>query len=499
MAESTHPVAPPEGDADFVWTRAKVIILTVLCLAQFLEAIDVTVVNVALPTIKNDLGFTQADLQWVVNAYTVLFGGFMLLGGRAGDLLGHRRVFIAGVALFTLASLGSGLAQSGGLLIAMRGVQGLAAAFIGPLTLAMIATSFPEGKARNRAVGTWGAVAGVSGVVGLLLGGLLTDGPGWRWVFFINVPVGVAMLACWKFLTKSERARGSKRFDAIGAVAVTAGVGLLAYGIVQTDRHPWGSARTILLLAAAAALLVYFVIHEAFVAAQPLVPLSLFRNRAVTGANLVMALSNAGLYTTSLLATLYMQQVLHYSPLKTGLAFLPMTLSMLAFAGLGPALVPRIGIRFTMAIGLVVGSAGLLLFSRVSPDGSFLGDLLAPSLLLGSGAALMLIPITIAAEHGVPAERHGIAAGMINVTRLTGGSLGIAVLATLATERTNHLLGGHQPAASALTSGLRLGFAIGAGLMLAAAVVTVAIFRNEGRKPKERADQVPAAALAVEE
>jgi EmrB/QacA subfamily drug resistance transporter len=477
-----QPTAPPAPPPAFRWTRAYVVTLTVVCFAQLLEAIDITVVNVALPTIRTDLHFSAAGLQWVVNAYTVLFGGFLLLGGRAGDLLGRRRVFLAGVTVFTLASLASGLAQNAGTLVATRAAQGLAAGFVAPMTLAILTAAFPEGRPRNRALGIWGATTGVSASLGLLVGGLIVTGPGWRWIFYVNIPVGALMLlAGWRYLAADRPERRYRHFDTAGAVTVTAGLILLAYGVVQTDTHPWGSARTLLLLAAAVALLGYFVAHEAWVAAEPLVPFSLFANRAVAGANVMSALQGAGTLAVFYFTTLYMQEVLHFSALKTGLAYLPLTGTLVVLSGLGPVLVPRIGIRYTLALGFGPAAVGLGLFARVSAHGTLLRDIVVPSVVLAAGLALTFVPVTIGAVTGVPPARAGLASGMVNVTRTVGGALGLAVIATVATRRGNHLAHtGHAPA-DALTGGFRLGFAICAGLMAVSAITALLLFRREGR------------------
>jgi EmrB/QacA subfamily drug resistance transporter len=498
--QPSAPPAPPAPPPAFRWTRVHVVTLTVVCFAQLLEAIDITVVNVALPTIRTDLHFSAAGLQWVVNAYTVLFGGFLLLGGRAGDLLGRRRVFLAGVAAFTLASLASGLATNAGTLVATRAAQGLAAGFVAPMTLAILTAAFPEGRPRNRALGVWGATAGISASLGLLVGGLIVSGPGWRWIFFVNIPIGALMLlAGWRYVADDRAAarpeRRYRHFDTAGAVTVTAGLILLAYGVVQTDTHPWGSARTLLLLAAAAALLGYFVVREAWAADEPLVPFSLFANRAVTGANVMSALQGAGTLAVFYFTTLYMQEVLHFSALKTGLAYLPLTGTLVVLSGLGPVLVPRIGIRYTLALGFGVAAVGLGLFARVSAHGTLVPDIVVPSVVLAAGLALTFVPITIGAVTGVSPARAGLASGMVNVTRTVGGALGLAVIATVATRRGTHLAHtGHAPG-DALTGGFRLGFAICAVLMAVSALTAILLFRREGRGAPVNLTELAAAGL----
>ncbi|HEV2343271.1 MAG TPA: MFS transporter [Actinocrinis sp.] len=474
-----------ETGTEFVWTRKDVIVLVVLCLAPLLEYIDITVVNVALPTIRTDLGFALPDLQWVVNGYMVTYGGFFLLAGRTGDLLGRRRVLMTGVAVFTLASLLSGLSTSPGLLITARAVQGTAAAFVVPLTLAMIASSFPEGKARNLAVTAWGSVAAISSALGLLIGGPLVSGPGWRWIFFVNIPVGVVVVAAsWRYLRTDPPAQRRRKFDAVAAVTSTAGLSLLIYALVQTSTHAWGSGRTIGLLAVAAVLLGYFVVHENAVARDPLLPFSLFRNRAVSGANAASAMSGAALVSVFYFVTLYEQQVLHYSALKTGLAYLPLTGMFMVLAGAGPVLIPKIGIRYVTAIGALVAGVGVALLTRVSPNGTLGGTVILPTMVFGAGLAIFYIPMTIAAVYKVDSARTGVASALVNVTRTVGGAIGLAIVSTAVTSRVTHLAGTGHSSADALSGGFRLAFAITAGLLGATAVIAIVLFRNEGRGEK---------------
>ncbi|MEU9478109.1 DHA2 family efflux MFS transporter permease subunit [Streptomyces sp. NPDC048191] len=481
--QTPGPEAAGESTSDFEWTRKHTITLTVLCLAAFLDAIDITVVNVALPAIKSGLGFSQASLAWVVNAYLILFGGFLLLGGRVGDLLGRRRVFLWGVSAFTLASLGSGLAQNAATLTVTRGLQGLAGAFVAPMTLAILNGVFPEGKPRDKAFGIWGGITGVAGSVGLILGGLLGGGPSWRWLFYINIPIGVFMvIAALRFIPDDRARRVTDRtFDLVGAVTGTGGISLLCYAIAQVDQHPWGSGRTVSLLIGAALVLAYFVVHEARIASQPLVPLSLFANRSVLGANVVSALCGCAMFATFYLATLYQQQVLHFSALKTGLGFIPLTVLLLCAAPVGPKLVAKFGMRAVIAAGAVISAAGLGLFARISEHGSLLTDIILPSVVLSVGFGILFIPMTMAALNGVPEERSGVASAMVNMTRFVGGSVGLAVISTLATTRTDHLLEEGHPALESLNSGLQVGFAIAAGLMVLTMLAAVALFRGDGK------------------
>jgi EmrB/QacA subfamily drug resistance transporter len=465
----------------FRWTRRHGLTLAVLCLAALLDTIDVTVVNVAMPTIRTALHFSEGGLAWMVNAYMVPFGGFLLFGGRAGDLLGRRRVLTAGTLVFTLASLGSALAPSAAVMVTTRALEGLAAAFVVPMTLAMLSSVFPAGPARNRAFAIWGGVSAAAGTLGLIVGGLLVSAAGWRWIFFINLPVGLFVLvAAWRLLP-GDRGPGlgsGGRFDLTGAVAVTAGSSLLAYAVVQTGSHPWGSARTIALLAGAAVLLGYFVLHERFVAAAPLMPTALWRNRSVTGANVSSALLSSAVFALFYSTTLYMQQVLGYSALRTGLAYLPLGLSILIAAGLAPLLVTRIGVRLTAAGGAVFALAGLLLFARIPAHGQLLADILVPSVLVGLGGGLILLATTIAAMSGVPAEDHGVASALLNVSRQLGGALGLAAISTVATSVAARSAG---PLPVALTDGFRMGFAVSAGLVGLAFVVVLVLLRDDGR------------------
>src|SRR5580658_2474301 len=466
----------------FTWTRRHALTLAVLCLAALLDTIDATVVNVAMPTIRNALHFSEGGLAWMVNAYMVPFGGFLLFGGRAGDLLGRRRVLLAGTGLFTLASLGSALAPGAGVMITTRAVEGLAAAFVVPMTLAMLSSVFPAGPARNRAFAIWAGVSAAGGTLGLIAGGLLVSAAGWRWIFLINIPLGLFVLAVATRLLPADRgARGVRsggRFDLIGAVSVTGGSSLLAYAVVQTGSHPWGSARTVALLAGAAVLLGYFVLHERFRAASPLMPMALWRSRSVTGANVSSALLSGAVFAMFYSTTLYMQQVLGYSALRTGLAYLPLGLSILIAAGLATALVSRIGVRLTAAAGALLSLAGLLLFARIPVHGQLLADIEIPSVVVGLGGGLILLATTIAAMSGVAAEHHGVASALLNVSRQLGGALGLAAISTVVVAVAARSAG---PQPVALTAGFRAGFAVSAALVGLALVTALALLRDDGR------------------
>ncbi|CAJ59293.1 MULTISPECIES: MFS transporter [Frankia] len=487
-------------DDAFVWTNRHTVALLVLCLAQLLEALDMTVVNVALPAVRDDLGFSAGNLAWVVNAYTVLFGGFLLLGGRAGDLLGRRRVFLTGMLAFTVASLGAGLSQGETSLISARAVQGLAAGFVSPMTLAMIASIFPQGPPRNRALGVWGTTSALSASLGLILGGVLVDGPGWRWIFFINLPVAAVLLvSALRVLPPDRPTHRHQRFDAVGAVASTIGASLLAYTVIQTDAHGWGSARTISLFALTVVVIAYFIVHETKISKEPLVPFSLFRIRSLSAANTVQALTSAAMFALFFFTSLYMQNVLHYSSLKTGLAYLPLTATLVIFAGIVPPLIPKLGVRWVLVAGATVSAVGLALFSRITPERGLVSGIILPSLVVSFGFSLMWIPMTIAAVSGVPGHQNGIAAAMLNVSRTLGGALGLAFISTFATRHTASLLARHDPPRleHALSDGYRLGFLISAALMVATAVTALTLFRNEGRG--EKVDTAQLAAVGIEE
>ncbi|WP_327582356.1 MFS transporter [Nonomuraea sp. NBC_00507] len=461
---------------EFVWTRRHVWSLGVLCLAQVLDSVDVTIVNVALPAIQNDLGFSAAALSWVINAYMVVFGGFLLLGGRLGDLYGHRRVLLGGVALFTAASAAAGFAQSEWALVAARAVQGMGAAFIAPMTLALIALIFPEGPPRNRAFAVWGAATGAASTVGLIAGGLFADGPGWRWIFFVNLPVGLLLLVAGRLLGDGEQpARTSRGFDLLGALTSTAGVGLLAYAVLQTDVNGWSSPRTLVLLGVAAALLAWFVLQEARIAREPLVALRLFGNRSLLGANIIQALRGAAMFAVFYFATLYMQRVLGYSALVTGLAYVPLTVILIAASALGPRLVRRFGTRLVIAGAALVTALGLALFTRLSPDGTLLADVMPPLLVVGLGLGVIVVPLTTAALTGVPPSSSGVASSLLNVSAQLGGALGLAVLSAVAVGASAD---GPVGSATALVAGYRLGFGVAAGLMAVVVVIALVVLHN---------------------
>ena len=453
--------------------------LLLACLAQFMVILDVSVVNVALPAIRGALRFSEQDLQWVVNAYTVTFAGFLLLGGRAADLLGQRRVFVSGLVLFSVASLAGGFADTQPLLIAARAVQGLGGAIVAPASLAILTTTFEEGPARNRAVGIWGAMGGAGGAAGVLPGSVLADPSRWRWVLFLHVPIGLTAAVLAQHYIAAGRARErTGGFDLAGAITATLGLSVLVLGIVRTDVAGWGSLSTLALLAGGVVLLAMFVVIEGRIARSPLMPLRIYGSRTLSAANLVVLLVGAAVFAMWFFLSLYLQQVLGYSPLKAGFAFLPMTLCIVAGSTLASRAVTRVGPKPMLVAGMTAEAVGLILFSHISPNGSYLGEVLVPSLLVAIGVGLAFVPVTIAAVAGVAPSEAGLASGLVNTSRLVGGALGLAVLAALATSRTDSELhhasaSGVQAAHAALTSGFTLAFAIAAAFAAAGALVAL--------------------------
>lgn len=480
--------------------RRRWLALLVLCLGDLMIVLDTTIVNVALPSIRDDLGFTETSLAWVVNAYLLTFGGFLLLGGRLGDLFGHRRLFLAGIALFTAASLACGLAGSQEFLVAARAVQGLGGAVVSAVALSLIMTLFTEPGDRAKAMGTFGFVASGGGSVGVLLGGILTNGFDWHWIFLVNLPVGVVVVALSLVLLPSGgRRAGAGRLDVAGAVTVTASLMLAIYAIVNGNEEGWTSGQTAGLLAAAAALLAIFIAIEARVR-SPLMPLGLFRGRSVATANTVGVLWSAAMFAWFFLSALYLQLVLGYSPLEVGLAFLPATLIMGALSlGLSARLVMRFGIRPPLATGLLLATGGLALFARASVDGTFAVDVLPGMVLLGLGAGISFNPLLLAAMSGVEQSESGLASGVVNTSFMMGGALGLAILASLAASHTDGLLASGDAPLAALTGGYHAAFLIGAVFAVAAAVLSAVLLPTRRPAPMGEGDEmagVPATAEA---
>ncbi len=408
------------------------LVLVLVCMAQFMVILDATIVNVALPSIQADLDMSDADLQWIVNAYTLVFGGFLLLGGRAGDLVGRKRIFLVGVVVFTVASLLNGLAPSSEVLIVCRGLQGLGAALVAPAALSIITTTFAEGAERAKAMSVWAAIAVGGGAVGLLLGGILVEAFSWPWIFFVNIPVGIAVfVAALRFVPESKDERAHKSFDLAGAVTVTAGLVILVYAIVKAQEKGWASAHTLVVGGIALALLIAFVFIERR-SIEPLVRLSIFRVRTVRAANVAMFFVAAGLFAMFFFNTLYLQRVLGYSALEAGLAFLPFTVGIIIGAGLSQGLVARVGARELPLIGMTMAIVGMLLFIRLQPDGSYVTDLLPGIMLASIGMGLVFVPITLIATSGIPDSDAGLASGLFNTSQQIGGAVGLAILSTLA-------------------------------------------------------------------
>ena len=460
------------------------LVLVLVCLAQFMVILDATIVNVALPSIQTDLGMSESGLQWVVNAYALLFGGFLLLGGRAGDLIGRKRVFLAGLVLFTVASLLCGFANGETWLIVARGAQGLGAALVSPAALSIITTTFREGPERAKALGVWAAIAVGGGAVGLLLGGILVETLSWPWIFFVNVPVGIAtFFLSLRFVPESKDEHAHKSFDLAGATAVTGGLIALVYGIVRSAESGWGSGEVLGILAVAVVLLGAFVLIEQR-SVEPLVRLSIFSVKTVRGANVAMFVVAAGLFAMFFFNTLYVQRVLGYSPLEAGLAFLPFTLGIIIGAGLAQPLLPRLGPREVPVIGSLIAAAGLLLFLRLSPDSTYLADLLPGIMLASIGMGLVFVPVTLIATSGVPVDDAGLASGLFNTAQQIGGALGLALLTTLATNRTEDELSslGREPTqadtAEALVSGFHVTWLASAILVASGGLLLLLLLRR---------------------
>jgi EmrB/QacA subfamily drug resistance transporter len=455
-------------------------LLLLVCLAQFMVILDVSIVNVALPAIQNGLGFSTAGLQWVVNAYTLTFAGFLLLGGRASDLLGRRRVFMAGTALFTAASLVCAIATSPAILLGARAIQGIGGAVISASSLAIITTSFEEGASRNRALGVWGALGGLGATSGVLLGGILTQGLGWPAIFVINVPIGIAVIVFGgRLIPEGRSALEHRHFDLSGALLVTAGMVAVVYGIVRSDVLSWGSVGVLGPIAVGALFLGAFGLVEGRFAKAPLMPLGIFRLRPLRSANAVILLLYSAIFAMWFFVSIYMQQDLHHDAIETGLAFLPMTLSVALAATLAPRLVRRVGARAVLTAGMLSAAAGLALLTGVRPGGTYLAPVLPGGLLSAFGLGLGLVPATIVAVQGVPAAQSGLASGLLNTSRLVGGALGLAVLTTIATSHAHARIAEGASPVLAQTDGYGLAFAVGAALCLLGAVAAAVLLRPQ--------------------
>jgi EmrB/QacA subfamily drug resistance transporter len=484
MSEIVDPPAPSVVRLDeAVALRVDpTAVLVLVAVAQFMVILDATVVNVALPTIQSSLGFSEQDLSWVLNAYTLIFGGFLLLGGRLADALGRRRLFMIGIAVFSGASLICGVSQSEGMLLVARGLQGLGGAMVSPAALSIILTTFAEGHERNRALAVWGAIAGAGGAVGLLLGGVLVQALSWRWVFFINVPLGATVLALAPRVIPESRARGATHgYDAEGAIAITLGMMALVFTLIKADTWGWTSARTLAGFAAAALLIAAFVVierrHE-----NPLVPLRIFSNRSLAASDATMLVVAAGLFGVFLFCTLYLQQVLGYSALETGVAYLPWTLTTIGVSALASRIVDRFTPKPVLLGGLVMATAGFLLLSRVSGHGDYASHVLPAMIVLGAGLGMTFVPITISATSGVAPADSGLASGLLTTTQQVGGSLGLAILSTVSTTRVGNALDAGSTLPVALTHGFKGAFIAAAALCALGLVVAVALLPSPQRK-----------------
>jgi EmrB/QacA subfamily drug resistance transporter len=453
-----------------------------LAMADFVVVLDASIVNIALPSIGHGLHISLANLSWVVNAYVLTFGGFLLLGGRIADLVGRRLIFMVGLGVFSAASLLGGLAQSQAWLIGARAVQGLGAALLAPAALSLVTSIFREGAERNRALSAWGAVAGSGAAAGVLLGGVLTSGLGWRSVLFVNVPIGIAAILLTPMLVAESRGDIARRgFDLPGAVTVTAGLSALVYALVRASTVGWGSVQTIAVLAAATVLLVSFVVIERRSQA-PLVPFAFFRNLNVSAANATMLAVGAAIIGLFYFLSLYLQKVLGYSAIKAGTSQLPLAAGIVLAAAMAASLVARLGLRRVLVGGLALFAGGLVWFAQLPVHGSYLADLLGPSLLIALGLGLAFVPITILAETGVNDREYGLASGLLNTSQQVGGALGLAVLTTIATTRTKHLIASHHTYDQALTLGFHIGFLAAAGFVLLGIVAAATIGTRHGKR-----------------
>jgi EmrB/QacA subfamily drug resistance transporter len=464
--------------------RMKWFALALLCVTQFVVVLDIAVVNVALPSIQTDLGFSQENLQWVISAYSLVFGGFLLLGGRLADILGRRGVFMAGLVIFSVGSLLCGLSWSDESLIAARALQGLGAATITPSALSILTTTFTEGRERNIALGAWGAVGGVGAAAGVLMGGILTDLLSWEWIFFVNVPVGIVALALAPVLLRESRDAHGQSHDVPGAVLVTSGLVLLVLGVTQGRQWEWLSARTIGVFAASAVLLALFALWEQR-QREPLVPFSIFRLQTLTAANVAMFIMGTALFSMFLMLTLYMQQVLGYSPIQTGLAYLAVAGTAVIWANVAAAAVNKVGVKPALILGMSLLTVGLVYFTQVSVGGSYWADLFPGFLVLGLAIPFAFVPITIAALAGTKPQEAGLASGLVNTTQQIGGAVGIAILSTIAVSTTDDAVADGTAVPTALTDGFVNAFWAGAAIAFVGVLVSIFMVRGRDLQPQE--------------
>ena len=499
MSSSTIAVPNVTDRAD----SRRWIALAVIVAAQFMVVLDVAIVNVALPSIKTDLGFSETSLQWVVTAYAIMFGGALLLGGRMSDLLGRRRLFMAGLTLFTVSSLLAGLAWSEGSLIGFRALQGLGAALLSPAALSILTTTFREGRERNIALGVWGAASGSGGAAGVLLGGALTSSLGWSWIFFINLPVGVLLFAVSPWLLRESRAALNHRhFDAAGAVSITGGLMLLVYALTRATQDGWGTASTIGLLAGSAALIVAFVVIE-LRSRAPLLPMRLFRLRTLAASNATQLLVAAALFSQFFLLTLYMQQVLHYSALQTGVAYITMTLAIIIVSNVAQALVTRVGIRRILPVGLTLVAGSLVLYAQLPVDGHYFWDLFPAFLIGGIGLAFTFVPLVIGGLTGAQQSDAGVASGLFTTSQQVGGAIGVAVATTIATTFTARFVEAHPGTSalsgSALNHGFSITFYVLAAIAAAGALIAAVFIQDQPAVEEAQRQVVEEHQLALEE
>lgn len=481
--------------SSFLSTRAGALTLVLLCAVQFLDVVDSSIVNVALPSIQRSLHFSQQNLQWVASGYVLTYGGFLLLGGRAADLVGRRRTLVAGVLLFAACSLAGGLARNETALIAARIVQGIGAALMAPAALSLVTTLFKEGVDRHKALGIWGAISGLGAAAGVFFGGVLAQGPGWRWVLFVNLPFcAVILFGAYRLLENDRPNRGGRRFDTRGALLVTGGMLLLVYALIDAPEHGWSTARTVGELATAVIVLAAFVLNEAR-SHDPLLPLSIFKIRGLAAADATQLIAFAGFYAMFFFLTLYMQNVLHFSPIEAGAAYLPVTAGLGLAASISPKLFARVGTRPVIVTGSLLSGSGIYYLSRVPVHGSYLADLLPGLLLMSLGLGAVFVGATVAANAGVPATQAGIAAGLLNTSLQLGIALGLAIFSAVATARTSDALAGRARRADALTSGYARALLV-AGFFLAAATLIATRTRNSRGEPQPTPDAAPALELS---
>jgi EmrB/QacA subfamily drug resistance transporter len=465
--------------------------LAVLGIAYLMVVLDVSIVNVALPSIQSDLDFSESSLQWIISGYALTFGGLLLLGGRLGDLLGRRKVFMAGLALFALFSLLCGLSTSSGMLIAMRALQGAAGAILSPSVFSITTVTFAEGAERNKALGILGAIAGSGAAIGVLLGGVLTEYAGWEWIFFVNVPIGVAALFLVPLVVRESHVTDLERhFDVAGAVTITAGLMLFVYALTRAPTVGWGSAETVGALVGSFVLTAVAILIE-LRSRSPLLPLTIFRRRTLTGANIVGFILGTMVFGMFFLLSLYMQTVLGFSALQTGVGYLAVALTAIVASGAAQALVTKAGVKPVLTFGMVLLAAGLAYFTQISVNGSYFGDLFIGFLLVGIGLGFSFVPVSIAALAGAAPKEAGLASGLINTSQQIGGALGLAILTTVSTTRTSNLLADGVSKASALTQGFQLAFWVGVGFAIMAVVATLLTLKRDDLRLEPQAAGAP--------